>query len=148
MRPGPGAAFDASSTPFSSKTPGPPRRGTGCWASRRSVPGSATSGYTTLLSQSDLSGAISSARGRTVGPILLVFIGVILLAEQLWPAVRRPLFSRAQVVDAIYLALFAVVVLPLLTVVETGAAVEIGQHAHFLELGRLPARPPDRRRPD
>src|ERR1700728_1829609 len=36
-------------------------------------------GVTTLLSQSDLSGAISSARGRTVGPILLVFIGVILL---------------------------------------------------------------------
>jgi sterol desaturase/sphingolipid hydroxylase (fatty acid hydroxylase superfamily) len=93
------------------------------------------------MSQSDLAAAISSARGRTVGPILLVFIGVILLAEQLWPAVRRPLFSRAQVVDAIYLALFAVVVLPLLTVVETGAAVEIGQHAHFLELGRLPLGP-------
>ena len=95
-------------------------------------------GLRTLLSQNDLSSALSSARGRTVGPILLVFIGVILLAEQLWPAVRRPLFSRAQVVDAIYLALFAVVVLPLLTLVETGAAVEIGQHAHFLELGRLP----------
>jgi hypothetical protein len=58
-------------------------------------------GVHTLLGQSDLAGAISSARGRTVGPILLVFIGVILLAEQLWPAVRRPLFSRAQVVDAI-----------------------------------------------
>src|SRR3984957_9432968 len=98
-------------------------------------------GVRTLMSQSDLAGAISSARGRTVGPILLVFIGFILLAEQLWPAVRRPLFSRAQVVDAIYLALFAVVVLPLLTVVETGAAVEIGQHAHFLELGRLPFGP-------
>ena len=98
-------------------------------------------GLRTLLSQNDLSSALSSARGRTVGPILLVFIGVILLAEQLWPAVRRPLFSRAQVVDAIYLALFAVVVLPLLTLVETGAAVEIGQHAHFLELGRLPLGP-------
>jgi sterol desaturase/sphingolipid hydroxylase (fatty acid hydroxylase superfamily) len=71
----------------------------------------------------------------------LVFIGAILFAEQLWPAVRRPLFSRAQVVDAVYLALFAVVVLPLLTLVETGAAVEIGQHANFLELGRLPLGP-------
>jgi sterol desaturase/sphingolipid hydroxylase (fatty acid hydroxylase superfamily) len=98
-------------------------------------------GVRTLMSQSDLAGAISSARGRTVGPILLVFIGVILLAEQLWPAVRRPLFSRAQVVDAIYLVLFAAVVLPLLTVVETGAAIEIGQYAHFLELGRLPLGP-------
>ena len=98
-------------------------------------------GLRTLLGQSDLTSALSSARGRTVGPILLVFIGVILLVEQLWPAVRRPLFSRAQVVDAIYLALFAVVVLPLLTLVETGAAVEIDQHAHFLELGRLPLGP-------
>jgi sterol desaturase/sphingolipid hydroxylase (fatty acid hydroxylase superfamily) len=95
-------------------------------------------GVRTLMSAGDLSSALSSARGRTVGPVLLVFIGVILLAEQLWPAVKRPLFSRAQVVDAVYLAIFAVVVLPLLTLVETGFAVETSEHAHFLELGRLP----------
>jgi sterol desaturase/sphingolipid hydroxylase (fatty acid hydroxylase superfamily) len=95
-------------------------------------------GVRTLMSAGDLSGALSSARGRTVGPILLVFIGVILLAEQLWPAVRRPLLSRAQMVDAAYLAIFAIVVLPLLTLVETGFAVETSEHAHFLELGRLP----------
>jgi sterol desaturase/sphingolipid hydroxylase (fatty acid hydroxylase superfamily) len=95
-------------------------------------------GVRTLMNAGDLSNALSSARGRTVGPILLVFIGVILLAEQLWPAVRRPLFSRAQVVDAGYLAIFAIVVLPLLTLVETGFDVEATAHAHFLELGRLP----------
>jgi sterol desaturase/sphingolipid hydroxylase (fatty acid hydroxylase superfamily) len=95
-------------------------------------------GIRNLMTTGNLWAAISSARGRTVGPILLVFIGVILLAEQLWPAVRRPLFARAQVVDAVYLALFAVIVLPLLTLVETGFAVETSQHAHFLELGRLP----------
>jgi sterol desaturase/sphingolipid hydroxylase (fatty acid hydroxylase superfamily) len=95
-------------------------------------------GVRTLMSAGDLASALSSARGRTVGPILLVFIGVILLAEQLWPAVRRRLFSRAQMVDAAYLAIFAVVVLPLLTLVETGFAVETSEHAHFLELGRLP----------
>ena len=37
-----------------------------------------------------------------------------------------------------YLVLFAVVVLPLLTLVESGFATEVSQHAHFLELGRLP----------
>jgi sterol desaturase/sphingolipid hydroxylase (fatty acid hydroxylase superfamily) len=98
-------------------------------------------GVRTLMNAGDLSNALSSARGRTVGPVLLVFIGVILLAEQLWPAVRRPLFSRAQVVDAAYLAIFAIVVLPLLTLVETGFDVETTAHAHFLELGRLPLGP-------
>jgi sterol desaturase/sphingolipid hydroxylase (fatty acid hydroxylase superfamily) len=33
------------------------------------------------------------------------------------------------------------VVLPLLTLVETGFAVEVSAHAHFLELGRLPLGP-------
>jgi sterol desaturase/sphingolipid hydroxylase (fatty acid hydroxylase superfamily) len=95
-------------------------------------------GVHSLLGAGDLSGAIASARGNSVGPILIVFIAVILLAEQFWPAVPRPVLSRAHLVDLSYLVLFAIVVLPLLTVVETGFSVEVGQHAHFLELGRLP----------
>jgi sterol desaturase/sphingolipid hydroxylase (fatty acid hydroxylase superfamily) len=90
------------------------------------------------MSEASLSHAISSARARAVGPVLIVFIAVILLAEQLWPAVPRPLLSRAHVVDAGYLALFAVVVMPLLTLVETGFSVEIARHVHVLLLGRLP----------
>jgi sterol desaturase/sphingolipid hydroxylase (fatty acid hydroxylase superfamily) len=95
-------------------------------------------GVHSLLSAGDLSGAISSARGNTVGPVLIVFIAVILLAEQFWPAVPRPMLSRAHLVDLGYLVLFAVVVLPLLTLVESGFATEVSEHAHFLELGRLP----------
>jgi sterol desaturase/sphingolipid hydroxylase (fatty acid hydroxylase superfamily) len=55
--------------------------------------------------------------------------------------VPRPILSRAQVVDAGYLVIFAIVVLPLLTLVETGFAQEISQHASFLVLGRLPLGP-------
>src|ERR1700722_20500167 len=95
-------------------------------------------GLQSLLGQHDLAAAISSARGNTVGPILIVFIAVILLAEQFWPAVPRPMLSRAHLVDLSYLVLFAVVVLPLLTLVESGFSTEVGRHAHFLELGRLP----------
>jgi sterol desaturase/sphingolipid hydroxylase (fatty acid hydroxylase superfamily) len=98
-------------------------------------------GLRTLMSGGDLSFAISTARARAVGPVLLVFVAVILLAEQLWPAVPRPLLSRAHLVDAGYLVLFAAVVMPLLTLVETGFSVEIGRHAHFLLLGRLPLGP-------
>jgi sterol desaturase/sphingolipid hydroxylase (fatty acid hydroxylase superfamily) len=95
-------------------------------------------GLRTLMSAGTVSLAISEARARAVGPALLVFIAVILLAEQLWPAVPRPLLSRAHLVDGAYLVLFAVFVMPVLTLVETGFAVETGRHLHFLVLGRLP----------
>jgi sterol desaturase/sphingolipid hydroxylase (fatty acid hydroxylase superfamily) len=98
-------------------------------------------GTRVLLGAGDLTKAIETARGRTVGPALIVFIGVILLAERMWPAVPRPLLARAHLVDLGYLVLFAVVVLPLLTLVETGVAVEVDAHARFLILSRLPVVP-------
>jgi sterol desaturase/sphingolipid hydroxylase (fatty acid hydroxylase superfamily) len=98
-------------------------------------------GFRTMMSAGNVWVALSQARGRTVGPALIVFIAVILLAERFWPAVRRPMFSRAHLVDAGYLVLFAVVVLPLLTLVETGFSHEIYLHADFLVLGRLPLGP-------
>jgi hypothetical protein len=82
-------------------------------------------GVRALLGAGDLAQVLSTARGRTIAPALLVFVGVMLLAERLWPAVRRPLFARAHLVDFGYLVLFATVVLPLLTVVETGVGVEV-----------------------
>jgi sterol desaturase/sphingolipid hydroxylase (fatty acid hydroxylase superfamily) len=94
-------------------------------------------GYRAIANAGSVWAALSAARGRTVGPALIVFIAVILLAERFWPAVPRPFLSRAHLVDAGYLAIFAVVVLPLLTLVETGFAQEINQHASFLVLGRM-----------
>jgi len=95
-------------------------------------------GFQALTSQGGVWGAFSSARAHAVGPVLIAFIAVILLAEQIWPAVARPLLSRAHFVDLGYLVLFAIVVLPILTLVESGFATEIARHAHFLVLGRLP----------
>ena len=127
-----------SLTPSGSKRPERPRPGTACSPSPGCAPGSATWDFDRCSSAGDLGGAISNARGNTVGPVLIVFIAVILLAEQFWPAVPRPMLSRAHLVDLSYLVLFAVVVLPLLTLVESGFSTEVSQHAHFLELGRLP----------
>jgi hypothetical protein len=53
-------------------------------------------GLRSLLGAGDLAGAISNARGSTVGPVLIVFIAVILLAEQFWPAVPRPVLSLSR----------------------------------------------------
>ncbi len=94
-------------------------------------------GTSTLVGEGDLSSALATAQGRTVGPALVVVVAALFLAERLWPAVPRPALSRAHLVDAGYLVLFAVMVVPLLTLVETGFAVEVGRHARFLMVGRL-----------
>jgi sterol desaturase/sphingolipid hydroxylase (fatty acid hydroxylase superfamily) len=98
-------------------------------------------GLRTLLSAGDLSLALSTARGQMVGPALFVVVAVVVLAERQWPAVRRPMLASAHLVDAGYLALFAVAVVPVLTLVQTGFGVEVSRHAHFLLLGRLPVAP-------
>jgi sterol desaturase/sphingolipid hydroxylase (fatty acid hydroxylase superfamily) len=98
-------------------------------------------GLRTLSGAGDLGGALAAARGHSVGPALIVCIALVIVAERLWPAVPRPLLARAHLVDAGYLALFAVIVLPLVTVVQTGLAVEVQRHADFLLVGRLPLVP-------
>jgi sterol desaturase/sphingolipid hydroxylase (fatty acid hydroxylase superfamily) len=98
-------------------------------------------GTSTLIGAGDLSRALASAQGRTVGPALIALVAALLLAEHLWPAVPRPFLARAHLVDAGYLALFAIVVVPLLTLVETGFAVEMTRHARFLILSHLPLVP-------
>jgi sterol desaturase/sphingolipid hydroxylase (fatty acid hydroxylase superfamily) len=90
-----------------------------------------------LLSGGDLAAVVTMAEGRSVGPALMAVVALLMLAEWRRPAVRRPVLSRAHLVDAGYLALFAVVVIPVLTLVETGFAVEVGRHARFLLLGHL-----------
>jgi sterol desaturase/sphingolipid hydroxylase (fatty acid hydroxylase superfamily) len=98
-------------------------------------------GWQQLRGARDLSTVLATARANSVGPVVLVVVGVLLVSELLWPAVRRPLLARAHLVDAAYLALFAFVVLPVLTVVETGFSLEVSRHAGFLILDRLPLVP-------
>jgi sterol desaturase/sphingolipid hydroxylase (fatty acid hydroxylase superfamily) len=94
-------------------------------------------GVQALVSAGGLSQAIDTARGRSVGPALVAVVVLLLLAEQRWPAVPRPLFARAHLVDAAYLVSFGLVVIPMLTIVETGFAIEIERHAQFMLLDRL-----------
>jgi sterol desaturase/sphingolipid hydroxylase (fatty acid hydroxylase superfamily) len=94
-------------------------------------------GVSVLVGAGDLSSALATAQGRTVGPALIVVVAALFFAERLWPAVPRPAPARAHLVDAGYLVLFAVMVVPLLTLVETGFAVEVERHARFLMVGRL-----------
>jgi sterol desaturase/sphingolipid hydroxylase (fatty acid hydroxylase superfamily) len=98
-------------------------------------------GLTVLLRAHDLLKALATARGNMVSPVLFAVILAIVVLERRWPAVRRPLMARAHVVDAGYLALYAVAVVPLLMLVQTGFAVEVDRHARFLVLDRIPLVP-------
>ena len=86
------------------------------------------------------SAALWLAQTSTIGPVLVVLVGVLFLAERRWPAVRRPAVSRAHVVDAGYLVL-AWAATPLVTLLNTGFGIAVGRYAGFLELQRLPLVP-------
>ena len=98
-------------------------------------------GGTDLAGEHYLWRAISGARGRMVGPGLVLFVAAVMVAEQRWPAVQRPLLARAHLVDASYLVFFAICMVPPLTLVTTGFAVELRRHAPWLVLARLPLVP-------
>jgi len=97
-------------------------------------------GFQTLAGGHDLVPALTAAQGQLVGPILLVVVVAVFLAERRWPAVRRPALARAHLVDAGYLVLFALIG-PLITLLNTGFAVTVERHARFLLLRRLPLVP-------
>jgi sterol desaturase/sphingolipid hydroxylase (fatty acid hydroxylase superfamily) len=85
--------------------------------------------------------SLASDRATMAGPALFAVVAAVFMAERMWPAVRRPALARAHVVDAGYLALFAVAVAPLVTLVSAGFGVLVERYAHFLVLRRLPVLP-------
>jgi sterol desaturase/sphingolipid hydroxylase (fatty acid hydroxylase superfamily) len=97
-------------------------------------------GGSALLHSGQPGHILAVAQLRTVGPALPAVVAVLFGCERLWPAVPRAAWSRAHVVDAVYLALFAAIA-PLVTLLDTGFAVEVHRHASYLVLGRLPLGP-------
>ncbi|HEY3942209.1 MAG TPA: sterol desaturase family protein [Acidimicrobiales bacterium] len=98
-------------------------------------------GLRALLASGTLGRSLSQALGSSVGPALIVTVVALLAAERRWPAVPGPLVTRAHLVDGAYLVLFALLVVPALSCVQTGFAVEVGRHARFVLVGRLPLGP-------
>ena len=87
-----------------------------------------------LLSQGGLGTVLSAGRAELAAPLLVALVVATGMCERIWPAERRPVLARGHVQDACYLALHAVVVIPLMTLLSVGAAVLIGDHARFIEL--------------
>jgi sterol desaturase/sphingolipid hydroxylase (fatty acid hydroxylase superfamily) len=87
-----------------------------------------------LLRQGQLQSVLSAGRGELAAPLLIALVVGTGICERIWPAERRPVLARGHVQDACFLALHAIVVIPLMTLLSVGAATLIGGHAHWIEL--------------
>jgi sterol desaturase/sphingolipid hydroxylase (fatty acid hydroxylase superfamily) len=87
-----------------------------------------------LLRQGRLAAVLSAGRAELAAPLLVTLVVATGICERIWPAERRPALARGHVQDACYLAMHAIVVIPLMTLLSVGAAALIGGHAGWIEL--------------
>ena len=60
-------------------------------------------------------GSLTSLRLVVVGPLAVTIIGLVLVAERIWPAQQRPFFARGYRHDLLITVVHATLVLPLVT---------------------------------
>jgi len=87
-----------------------------------------------LLRQGALGTVLSAGRAELAAPVLVALVVATGICERIWPAERRPILARGHVQDACFLAMHAVVVIPLMTLLSVGAAALIGSQARWIEL--------------
>jgi sterol desaturase/sphingolipid hydroxylase (fatty acid hydroxylase superfamily) len=92
------------------------------------------SGTGTLLHQGHLETVLRSGWAELAAPLLVALVVVTGICERIWPAEPRPLLARGHVHDAGYVALHAIVVIPLMTLLSVGAAALVGRYAGWIEL--------------
>jgi sterol desaturase/sphingolipid hydroxylase (fatty acid hydroxylase superfamily) len=84
----------------------------------------------------DAGRSIAAGRYQLAGPVVLAFVAVVFAIEQLRPAQRRPLLARGHLLDLAYLLFYATLVVPLVVLLGTGAAMLLARHAPWLVLPR------------
>jgi sterol desaturase/sphingolipid hydroxylase (fatty acid hydroxylase superfamily) len=87
-----------------------------------------------LVSQGSLATVLSAGWAELAAPLLVALVVTTGICERIWPAERRPVLARGHVQDACFLALHALVVIPLMTLLSVGAATLIGTQARWIEL--------------
>jgi sterol desaturase/sphingolipid hydroxylase (fatty acid hydroxylase superfamily) len=95
----------------------------------------------TLLGQGRRGAGLGGGRGELAAPLLVALVVLTGICERIWPAEPRPVLARGHVQDACYLALHALAVIPLMTLLSIGAATLIGDHASWIELRATQAWP-------
>jgi sterol desaturase/sphingolipid hydroxylase (fatty acid hydroxylase superfamily) len=91
-------------------------------------------GAAELFSHSRLEVVLRAGWAELAAPLLIALVVATGVCERIWPAEPRPLLARGHLQDACFLALHAIVVIPLMTLLSIGAATLIGSHAGWIEL--------------
>jgi sterol desaturase/sphingolipid hydroxylase (fatty acid hydroxylase superfamily) len=89
---------------------------------------------TGLLRQGHLETVLSAGRAELAAPLLVGLVVATGIGERIWPAERRPALARGHVQDVCFLAMHAIVVIPLMTLLSVGASALIAGHAQWIEL--------------
>jgi sterol desaturase/sphingolipid hydroxylase (fatty acid hydroxylase superfamily) len=87
-----------------------------------------------LLRQGRLEAVLSAGRAELAAPLLVALVVATAICERIWPAEPRPLLARGHVQDVCFVALHALVVIPLMTLLSFGAAELVAVHASWIEL--------------
>jgi sterol desaturase/sphingolipid hydroxylase (fatty acid hydroxylase superfamily) len=87
-----------------------------------------------LLRQGRLAAVLSAGRAELAAPLLVGLVLATGICERVWPAERRPVLARGHVQDLCFLALHAIVVIPLMTLLSFGAAALLEGQARWIEL--------------
>ena len=94
-------------------------------------------GWATGWGSASFAGSLSALRLVVVGPLSVAILAVILLAERLRPAQRRPLIARGHRQDVLYALLNATFVLPLITALTLSFVAVVRAAAPWLMLPRM-----------
>ena len=89
---------------------------------------------TGLLRQGSLGTVLRAGWAELAAPLLVGLVVLTGVCERIWPAEPRPVLARGHVQDACFLALHAMVVIPLMTLLSVGSATLIGGHLQWIEL--------------
>jgi sterol desaturase/sphingolipid hydroxylase (fatty acid hydroxylase superfamily) len=85
--------------------------------------------------------SIHAGQAQLAGPVVLGFVLVVFLIEQIAPAERHRVFARGHVLDVGYMVAHAVVVVPVIILIGTGFSASLARVAPWMVLPRNAAIP-------
>lgn len=98
-------------------------------------------GWVSHWGGANFTGTLTSLRVVVIGPVTLAVIGVLLVAERLWPAQDRPPFARGYRQDVLYTLLNTTLTLPLVAALSLSFAIVVQTRLPWLTFPRFAVLP-------
>ena len=86
-----------------------------------------------LARRGALGSSLAAGRAELAAPTLIGLLLVVLVCERLWPAEGHKALARGHLQDMCFFALYAVAVVPLMTLLAVGFASLLGSQARWIE---------------